>query len=156
MHKAALVKGMIAGSLSMIIYLIIVVITTPALDAIDAINAAVRANTIILALIGLGVGMQFYIKEYSKVLGCRVNINKGNAGSITSGFFSLFALVPLGCCGTMLYILSLLPSIVGVGASAILIEYSKPLAYIALAVMFGFNILAYIRLKKEHRLRIKN
>ncbi|MCH6571301.1 MAG: hypothetical protein IH780_01840, partial [Thaumarchaeota archaeon] len=49
--------------------------------------------------------------------------------------------------------LSLLPSVVGTGVSAVLIEYSQTLAYLGLAIIFGFNALTAIKLQKEKKLR---
>ena len=62
-------------------------------------------------------------------------------------------IVPLGCCGWWLYVLSFLPSIFGVGVSAVLIEYSQPLAYVGLAIIFGFNAITALKLHKEKRLK---
>lgn len=154
-NKNALIKGSIVGIVSILVYLLIVVLTTPALSAIDAITAALKANAIIVVGIGLGVGAQMYIAEYAKSLGCSINSKKGNSGTLLSGFFSFFALVPLGCCGTILYMLSFMPTLIGAGASAILIEYSRPLAYLGLVVMLLFNVMAYLKLKKQ-LVRIKN
>ncbi len=76
----------------------------------------------------------------------------GNSGSAAAtSFFSFFSLVPLGCCGWWLYVLSLLPSVAGVGVSAVLIEYSQALAYLGLAIIFGFNGLTAYKLRKEKR-----
>ena len=70
-----------------------------------------------------------------------------------TSFFSFFSLVPLGCCGWWLYALSLLPSVFGTGVSAVLIEYSQPLAYLGLVVIFGFNALTAIKLYNEKKSR---
>jgi len=48
--------------------------------------------------------------------------------------------------------LSLLPGIFGTGVSAVLIEYSQPLAYLGLVVIFGFNALTAIKLQKETKI----
>jgi hypothetical protein len=87
-----------------------------------------------------------------------LKINKkalgGNSSSIgATSFFSFFSLVPLGCCGWWLYILSFLPSVFGVGVSTVLIEYSQTLAYIGLGIIFGFNALTAFKLHKEKKLR---
>ena len=71
-----------------------------------------------------------------------------------TSFFSFFSLLPLGCCGWWwLYALSLLPSIVGTGVSAILIEYSQVLAYVGLIIIFGFTGLTVYKLKQEQKLQ---
>jgi hypothetical protein len=147
-------KSLLVGSLTIVIYLSVVVITTPALGPLDAINAAFQINPVVIIGMGVGVGMQIFLSEKSKLLGCKLNMKKkafgGNSGSTAAtSFFSFFSLVPLGCCGWWLYALSLLPSVVGTGVSAILIEHSQTLAYFGLAIIFGFNGLTAYKLRKE-------
>ena len=151
-------KAILAGVMTIVVYLTVVVFTTPALEPIAAINAAFQLNAIVIIGMGIGIGLQVYLSDKSKVLGCRLNVKRkalgGNASSTAvTSFFSFFSLVPLGCCGWWLYALSLLPSIFGTGVSAILIQYSQPLAYLGLVVIFGFNALTTIKLYKEKKLR---
>ena len=150
----ALQKATIVGIITVIIYLSVVVITTPALEPLAAINAAFQLNSIVIIGMGIGIGLQVFLSEKSKQLGCKLNVKKkalsGNSGSVaTTSFFSFFSLVPLGCCGWWLYALSLLPGIVGTGVSAVLIEYSQVLSYVGLAVIFGFAGLTAYKLKIE-------
>jgi hypothetical protein len=154
--KKALVKGIITGVVTTIVYLAVVVITTPSLPSIVAINAVFKINSVIIFGLAIGIGAQFFLSSYSKGLGCRVDKNKkgifgAGSGSTTalSSFFSFFSLVPLGCCGSWLLILSMLPSIFGSTLSVILIEYSKLLSYIGLAIVFGFAGLSALKLKRE-------
>src|SRR5918999_5570981 len=153
--KKALTKGITVGAATAVIYLAIVIITTPNLSAIAAINAAFKVNSIVIFGLALGVGIQFFLASYSKGLGCRIDrkgkgIFGGGSGSTAiSSFFSFFSLVPLGCCGSWLLILSMLPSIFGSSLSIVLIEYSKLLSYVGLAIVFGFAGLSSLRLKKE-------
>ena len=107
---------------------------------------------------GIGIGLQVYLTEKCKLLGCKLDIQKkafgGNSGSVaTTSFFSFFSLVPLGCCGWWLYALSLLPGIVGTGVSAVLIEYSQVLAYAGLGIIFGFAGLTAYKLRREMKLQ---
>jgi hypothetical protein len=151
-------KGILFGIITIVAYLTVVVITTPALPPDAAISAAFELNSIVIIGMGVGVGLQMFLAGKSKMLGCKLNIKKkafgGNAGSTAAtSFFSFFSLIPLGCCGWWLYALSLLPSIVGTGVSAVLIEYSQSLAYLGLAIIFGFNALTAIKLQKEKKLR---
>ena len=147
-------KGVTVGLATAVIYLAIVIITTPNLPAIAAINAAFKVNSIVIFGLALGVGIQFFLASYSKGLGCRIakkrkGIFGGGSGSTAiSSFFSFFSLVPLGCCGSWLLILSMLPSVLGSSLSVVLIEYSKLLSYIGLAVVFGFAGLSALRLLK--------
>ncbi len=151
-------KGILVGIITIVAYLTVVVVTTPALPPDAAISAAFEINSIVIIGMGVGVGLQMYLTGKSKMLGCKLNVKKkafgGNAGSTAAtSFFSFFSLVPLGCCGWWLYVLSLLPSVVGTGVSAVLIEYSQTLAYLGLAIIFGFNALTAIKLQKEKKLR---
>ncbi|MEE9563543.1 MAG: hypothetical protein V3V69_01275, partial [Nitrosopumilaceae archaeon] len=111
-------KGILFGIITIVAYLTVVVITTPALPPDAAISAAFQLNSIVIIGMGVGVGLQMYLAGKSKMLGCKLNVKKkafgGNAGSTAAtSFFSFFSLIPLGCCGWWLYALSLLPSIVG-------------------------------------------
>jgi len=151
-------KAILAGIMTIVVYLTIVVLTTPALEPIAAIDAAFQLNAIVIIGMGVGIGLQVYLSGKSKMLGCKLNVKKKALGGSSSStavtsFFSFFSLVPLGCCGWMLYALSILPGIFGVGVSAVLIEYSQPLAYLGLAIIFGFNALTAIKLHKEKKLR---
>jgi len=153
-----ILKAVTVGIATILVYLAVVVLTTPALPPLAAINAAFQLNSIIIIGMGIGIGLQIFLSGYSKKFGCKLNIKKkaitGNSSSITAtSFFSFFSLVPLGCCGWWLYILSLLPGILGTGISAALIEYSQPLAYLGLIIVFGFNGLTVYKLKKEIRFR---
>ena len=151
-------KAIFVGILTIVIYLTVVVITTPALGPLDAISAAFQLNSIVIIGMGIGIGLQIYLTEKSKGLGWKLDIKKktfgGNTGSAAAtSFFSFFSLVPLGCCGWWLYSLSLLPSVFATGVSAVLIEYSQALAYLGLAIIFGFNALTAIKLKREIKSR---
>ncbi|WP_316504725.1 hypothetical protein [Nitrosopumilus sp.] len=151
-------KGIIVGALTIVIYLSVVVATTPALEPLAAISAAFQLNSIVIVGMGIGIGLQVFLSEKSKTLGCKLDVKKkafgGNSGSTAAtSFFSFFSLVPLGCCGWWLYALSLLPSVVGTGVSAVLIEYSQVLAYVGLLIIFGFAGLTAYKLKKETKLQ---
>jgi hypothetical protein len=160
--KKALVNGIIIGIITTLIYLIVVVVTTPSLPPIAAINAAFRINSMIIFGLAIGVGTQIFISGYSKGLGCRIDKGKkgifgaGSGSTAISSFFSFFSLVPLGCCGSWLLILSFLPSIFGGSLSVALIQYAKPLSYIGLAIVFGFAALSAFKLKKRIKADEKN
>jgi hypothetical protein len=153
--KKSLVKGIIIGVITVVIYLAIVIITTPSLPTVAAVNAAFKVNSVVIFGLALGAGIQFFLASYSKRLGCRIDKKRngifggGSSSTAISSFFSFFSLVPLGCCGSWLLILSMLPSIFGSSLSVVLIEYSRVLTYIGLAIVFGFAGLSALRLKKE-------
>lgn len=153
--KRALAKGIVSGSISLLVYILIVVVTTPSLPPTVAIKIAFTVNSVVMVGISLGIGAQIFLSSYSKLLGCRIDKRKeftgAGSGGITafSSFLSFFSLVPLGCCGTWLYILSFLPSIVGGTLSATLIQYSRPLSYLSLAAVWGFAALSAVKLNAE-------
>ena len=147
-------KALVIGLITILIYLTVVVITTPALSPVYAVSAALQLNSIVIFGMGIGIGLQVYLSEKSKMLGCSLKVKKkafgGNSGSTAAtSFFSFFSLVPLGCCGWWLYALSLLPGIVGTSVSAILIEYSSILAYVGLLMIFGFAGITAYKLRLE-------
>jgi hypothetical protein len=137
-----------------------------------AIGAALKVNGIIIMGLAIGVGIQISTSTYSKGLGCRIDERRkykqqhkdiwhvfrisrrtGSSGSgggtVMSSFLSFFSLVPLGCCGSWLFILSMLPSVFGGTVSVILIEYSTLLSYVGLVIVLGFASLSILRLRKE-------
>ena len=152
-------KAIFAGIITVTIYLLVVVITTPALEPLAAIHAAFQLNSIVIIGMGIGMGLQIFLSEKSKQLGCKLDVKKkafgANTGSTAAtSFFSFFSLVPLGCCGWWLYALSLLPGIVGTGVSAVLIEYSQVMAYAGLGIIFGFTGLTAYKLRREQKLQM--
>lgn len=151
-------KGVLAGAATVGLYLSVVVFTTPALDPLPAVSAAFQINSVVIVGMGVGIGLQVLLSEKGRMMGCRIGAKRrmfgGNSGgAATTSFFSFFSLVPLGCCGWWLYLLSLLPGVLGTGVSAVLIEYSQALAYAGLAAVFGFVGLAAYRLRREQAAR---
>jgi len=147
-------RGLIAGLISLSTYIFVVIVTTPNLPPIAALNAVVKVNGVIVFGLAIAIGVQFYISSYARSLGCSIlNKRKTIAGSSTStalsSFFSFFSLVPLGCCGSWLLILSLLPSLFGSSLSVILIQYSKPLSYLGLVIVIGYTAIVAIKLKRK-------
>ncbi len=140
----------------MVLYLLVVVVTTPALPPTDAIRAALQLNFLIIFGMGIGVGLQTFLSSYSKSLGCNLALRKKALGGNSSGaaatsFLSFFSLVPLGCCGWWLYVISFLPSVFGTGIAAILINYSQPFSYLGLIIIFAFNGLTIVKLFQERK-----
>lgn len=142
------------GTVTVAVYLLVVVITTPALDPASAISAAIQLNWPIISGMGIGIGMQSYLAGYAQRFGCQLKMRKGayggnSGGTALTSFFSFFSLIPLGCCGWWLYAISFLPSIFGSSLSAVLVNYSQPLSYVGLAVIFGFNFVTYIKIRQR-------
>ncbi len=151
--KKATVKGVAAGIITLLAYLLVVVVTTPSLPALSAIKAAFDINTTIIAGVAAAVGIQIFSSSYSRSLGCAISNRKtlgaGASGTAIGSFFSFFSLVPLGCCGSWLLILSFLPSIFGGTLSVFLVNYSEPLSYVSLAAVTGFAALSLLQLRRR-------
>jgi len=92
-------KAIIVGIITVVGYLTVVVLTTPALPPMAAISAAFQLNSIVIFGMGIGVGMQIFLSAKSKQLGCRLNVKKkafgGNAGSTATGGFTCFLYYPV-------------------------------------------------------------
>ena len=89
-------KGTLVGIITIVVYLSVVVLTTPALEPVDAISAALQLNSIVIFGMGIGIGLQVFLSSKSKLLGCKLNVKKkalsGNSGSVVStSFFSFFS-----------------------------------------------------------------
>jgi hypothetical protein len=149
----ALKKGLVAALISLTVYFFVVIITTPNLPALTALSVAIKINWIIIFGLAIAVGLQVYVSNYGKNFCGIKNKRKGILGSSSStalsSFFSFFSLVPLGCCGSWLLILSLLPSVFGSAFSVILIQYSKPLSYLGLLIVIGYTAFNAIKLKQK-------
>jgi len=150
----ALAKGIVAGSLSLLIYVVVVVLTSPSLVPLAAIRIGFEVNSNVMLGVSLGTGVQVFLSSYSRLMGCRLGTGRGfvsaaSGGTAFSSFLSFFSLVPLGCCGTWLYIVSFLPSIVGGALSASIIQYSRPLSYVGLALVWGFVLLFTVKLARQ-------
>lgn len=91
-----ILKAILVGFLTILIYLTVVVITTPDLDPLDAINAAFQLNSIVIVGMGIGIGLQMFLSEKSKLLGCKLLVKKkafgGNTGSTATTSFFHFSL----------------------------------------------------------------
>jgi len=150
----ALKKGVIAGSISLTAYVFVVIITTPNLPALTALSVAIKINWIIVFGLAIAVGSQVYVSNYGKKSGCDLDYKKkgflgSSSSTALSSFFSFFSLVPLGCCGSWLLILSLLPSVFGSALSVILIQHSKPLSYLGLVIVIGYTTFSAFKLKQK-------
>ena len=67
-----LVRAVVAALAILITYLFVVIITTPNLPALTAINVAIKINGIIVFGLALAVGFQVYVSNYGKSLGCEI------------------------------------------------------------------------------------
>ncbi|UVS70382.1 DUF3179 domain-containing protein [Nitrososphaera viennensis] len=153
MERNALAKSLLAGGITMSLYLLVVVLTTPSLPALSAIQAAFSANPVVIGGTSMAVAAQTLFASYGRSLGCNLEKRSSRfsagSGSAVGSFFSFFSLVPLGCCGSWLLLLSFLPSVFGTAVSAFLVDYSKPLSYVATASVLGLAALNGVKLYRR-------
>ena len=163
--KKSILQGGIISSITIISYLLIVVFTSPNLPATASISAAFQVNSPVIIGLAIGTGIQGFVISYRKKINdgnmCEIKINNkkksflhssstGNGlGAALSSFFSFFSLVPLGCCGSWLFILSYLPMVFGNGASVFMIKYSNILSYVGLLIISLITLIAILRLYKD-------
>lgn len=152
--KRSLARGLAAGAATLAAYLLVVIVTTPNLPASAAVKAAFDINVVVIGGTAGAASAQVFFASYAKSLGCplerkKMTFGAGSGTTAIGSFFSFFSLVPLGCCGSWLLVLSFLPSVVGSSVSVALIEYSRPLSYIALAAVFGLAGISGLQLKRR-------
>jgi hypothetical protein len=150
----ALRRGVVYAIFALVLYMFIVVVTTPNFAPIDSIQIAAGLNWWMIVTTSLGVGTQVFLITYAKERGCDLTRRKplGGATGISAAFasfLSYLALIPVGCCGTWLYILSFLPGLVGVGVSSILIVHSRTIATIGLTLMALAITYTYLSLRRR-------
>jgi hypothetical protein len=163
--KKSILQGAIISSMTIISYLLIVVFTSPNLPATASISAAFLVNSPVIIGLAIGTGVQGFVISYRKKVidsnKCEIKINNkkkgflrssstGNGlGAVLSSFFSFFSLVPLGCCGSWLFILSYLPMVFGSGASVFMIKYSNILLYVGLIIISAITLISILKLYKD-------
>lgn len=168
--KKSILYGIIISSITIISYLLIVIFTSPNLPVVASIYAVLQVNSPIIIGLAIGTGIQGFVISYRKKVinnKCEIKTNKkkdflhssstGNGlGAALSSFFSFFSLVPLGCCGSWLFILSYLPLVFGNGASVFMIKYSNILSYIGLIIISVIALISILKLYKDLKvLKIK-
>jgi hypothetical protein len=166
--KKSILQGGIISSITIISYLLIVIFTSPNLPATASISAVLQVNSPIIIGLAFATGIQGFVISYRKKVinnkceikndkkkGFLYSSNTGTGfGTALSSFFSFFSLVPLGCCGSWLFILSYLPLVFGNGVSVFMIEYSNILSYIGLIIISSITLISILRLYKD--LKVKN
>jgi hypothetical protein len=165
--KKSILQGGIISSITIISYLLIVVFTSPNLPATASISAVLQVNSSIIIGLAVGTGIQGFVISYrKKVINTKCKIkndkkkgflyssNTGNGfGTALSSFFSFFSLVPLGCCGSWLFILSYLPLVFGNGVSVFMIKYSNILSYVGLIIISLVTLISIVRLYKDLKVK---
>src|SRR5437867_11755398 len=79
--ERTLTKGIIVGSVSLLAYVLVVVVTTPSIPAAVAIKIAFTVNSIVMIGISVGIGAQAFLSSYGRLMGCRLDKKKGLVGA---------------------------------------------------------------------------
>lgn len=149
---AGIRNAIIAATFFLFLYMLVVILTTPSLSPLNAVTIAVRVNGMIISGMLVGIAIQSFLVTYSKQASCSRKMSRtaggvSATGSAISSFLSFFTLVPLGCCGTWLYIISFLPGILGTGVSGFIVQYSRVLSLLGFILMGASIIHTYISIK---------
>ncbi len=151
----AVVIGITVGLLSLTIYLVVVILTTPNLTAQQALKAAVGLNLPVILALPIITGSHAALTYYSRPLSCRVRRKAGSGalavGSTLTAIASYISLTQVGCCGMWLYILSLMPGLIGTGLTAALIQYNLQLTSIGLIIAITPTIYLGHKIMKQRR-----
>ena len=162
--KNSILQGGITSSITIISYFLIVIFTSSNLPATASIYAVLQVNSPIIIGLAIGTGIQGFVISYRRRFidsnKCEIKINKKKAflrssstgngfGAALSSFFSFFSLVPLGCCGSWLFILSYLPMVFGNSASVVMIKYSNILSYLGLIIISAITLIVILKLYKD-------
>ncbi|MDR4512233.1 MAG: hypothetical protein MRJ93_11085 [Nitrososphaeraceae archaeon] len=159
--KKSILQGAIISSITITSYLLIVLFTSPNLPVPVSISSAFQVNLPIIIGLAIGTGIQGFVISYRKKVinnRCHIKTKKGflglpstgnGLGAALSSFFSFFSLVPLGCCGSWLFILSYLPMAFGTGASVFMIKYASILSYVGLILISIIATISIVKLYKD-------
>jgi len=103
-----IVRGVLFGAITIVAYLTVVSLTTPALAPVDAISAAFQVNSIIIIGMGVGIGLQMYLSAYGKRMGCKLKVKRKTLGANTGGVATTsFFLLLLTCSTRLLWMVAL-------------------------------------------------
>jgi hypothetical protein len=147
-------RGAGVSVITIVLYLAAVVLTTPGLKPVDAISASVALNWWVIGGVSAGTGTQAFLLSLARSRACAVK--HGRTAASASGFFSglsslvsFVTLIPLGCCGTWVYVLSFLPGLIGTGASGFLVAESLQLEVAGLGLMTMSVAYTYLSLRNR-------
>ncbi len=152
--SAPIQRGIGASIITVVIYLTVVVISTPSLRPLDAIVISVTLNWWLIGGIAAGTGIQTFLLAYAKSIACSVKYKGtvlGASGFFSglSSFLSFLSLIPVGCCGTWIYVLSFLPGLVGASASGFLLGNSLQLEVLGLVLMALSVVYTYLSIRSK-------
>lgn len=139
-RRLSILVGAIAFGAVLGLYLFLVVSATPVFSPRAAVLLAVGRNWHIMLVLALGVALQVSLITYRlKTRACSLrktgsNLSIAASGPLVSGFASFFSLASIGCCSLFVFTMS---TILGLGATTLLLQYSEWLT------AFGFLLMAF-------------
>jgi len=147
-------RGLAVAIISVVLYLAIVVLTSPSLKPVSAVVLALTLNWWLIGGVSAGTGVQAFLLTYAKSKSCPVRhkaatVSTSGIFSTLSSFLSFLSLIPIGCCGTWIYVLSFLPGVLGAGASGFLLGNSFKLEIGGLILMFSSVFYTYLSVRKR-------
>jgi hypothetical protein len=140
--------------ITIVAYLTIVVVTTPSLRPIDAAGISISQNWWLIGSIAAGTSIQAFLLAYAKDKACSIRYRGTAVGasgffSGLSSFLSFLSLIPIGCCGTWIYVISFLPGLVGASASGFLIGNSTQIEVAGLILMGLSVAYTYLSIRRK-------
>jgi len=152
--RRAFERGLGAAIISFVLYLVVVVLTTPNLRPTQSVELALVLNWWVVGGVSVGTGTQVFLVTYAKERACPIRHSSSTVGTSSflsgvSSFLSFLSLIPVGCCGTWLYLVSFLPGVIGTEFSGFLVANSYPLAIVGLALMTASIAYTYLSVKRR-------
>lgn len=142
-------------------YILVVVVTTPSLRPNDSVATAITLNWWVVVGLMFGTGAQGYLSAYAVEKGCRIRRARALSGgtgvsSALLSFVSFLSLIPVGCCGTWLYILSIVPGLLGASFAGLLIERSFEIELVSLLVLLLSVTYSFFSIRRRSRVSSSN
>jgi|GEM_PF-2258204 len=136
-------------------YLLVVILTTPALPPGEAVRASLVFNGHFLVLMLSSIWFHGFLRARVARRSCtlRRGVVAGAAGggSTLASFVSFLSLTQVGCCGFWLYAISLLASAGGLGTAlaGMMVESPFSLMTLGLSIVWAGNIYILMRLSRS-------
>jgi hypothetical protein len=155
-------KGSVYSAAYLIVYLLVVVLTTPALPPVEAVRASLSFNGYFLALLLSSIWFHGFLRARAASRSCtlRRGLAAGAAGggSFIASVLSFLSLTQVGCCSFWLYAISLLAGIGGLGTAlaGIIVDFPFLLMALGVSIIWAGNIYILMRLSRSKTSREAN
>jgi len=146
-------RGSVYSAAYLVVYLLVVIATTPALPPVQAVRASLAFNGSFLVLLLISIWSHGFLRAASRSCNLRRGVVNGAAGggSALASVLSFLSLTQVGCCGFWLYAISLLASVGGLGSAVVGILVDSPFLFMAigLATVWAGNIYIIVKLRRS-------